>query len=224
VLGSSFSDSNEIKISRPKTAIILAAGKTTPVLSALFGKTSSAMIPVNGRPIIHWSVRYLREFGIERVVVGAREEDDRLSRLMAQCFPEAPFCELVFIKEDRGAGYSLLCCLKSLPLTEPVLVVLGDTLFQFPTGSDEFFSSSFVMVSPVEDSLRWCLAEVDAAQRVLGLIDKPADNPNQWPALIGVYYLDKPAAAHNRLAELAAIQNNKTLQLSDALAPYVVVP
>ena len=34
---------------RPKTAVVLAAGKTTPALGALFGKTSSAMIPVNGR-------------------------------------------------------------------------------------------------------------------------------------------------------------------------------
>src|ERR1700759_2473807 len=100
---------------RPKTAIVLAAGVATPSLRALFGKTSSAMIPVNGRPIIHWSVRHLRELGIERVVVAAREDDDRLAKLLQQCFRDGPQCELAVITEDRGPGFSLLCCLEKIP-------------------------------------------------------------------------------------------------------------
>ena len=124
---------------RPKTAVVLAAGKTSPTLGALFGKTSSAMIPVNGRPIIHWSVRYLRDLGIERVVVAAREDDDRLAKLLVQCFPDGPRCEIELITEDRGPGFSLLGCLQRLASDEPVLVVLGDTLFQLPEAGDALF-------------------------------------------------------------------------------------
>lgn len=206
---------------RPKTAVVLAAGKTTPALGALFGKTSSAMIPVNGRPIIHWSVRHLRDLGFDRVIVAAREDDDRLAKLLAQCFPDGPACEITVITEDRGPGFSLLCCLQKLAGNEPVLVVLGDTLFQLPEGGDALFSSSFVLTSPVEDSLRWCLAEVGPDKGVRFLTDKPAENPGQWPALIGVYYLDNPAPARDRLIELAANQEPRSLQLSDALNPYV---
>ncbi len=61
----------------PKTvcesAIILAAGRVPPSLSTIFGQTSSAMIPVNGRPTIHWLLTYLHEIGIKRVVLGLRD-------------------------------------------------------------------------------------------------------------------------------------------------------
>jgi dTDP-glucose pyrophosphorylase len=206
---------------RPKTAVVLAAGKTTPALGALFGKTSSAMIPVNGRPIIHWSVRHLGGFGIERIVVAVREDDDRLTQLLTQCFPDGPGCEIVPITEDRGPGFSLLCCLRRLKASEPVLIVLGDTLFQFPAETDALFSLPFVLTSPVEESFRWCLAETDGAGKVLSLLDKPAQNPGDWPALIGVYFLDSSASACARLSELAGGPEVRSLQLSDALEPYV---
>ena len=69
--------------------------------------------------------------------------------------------------------------------------------------------------------MRWCLAEVDADKKVDSLADKPAENPGQWPALIGVYYLDTPSPARDRLAELAAKKEARALQLSDALNPYI---
>jgi dTDP-glucose pyrophosphorylase len=207
-------------VSSPRTAVVLAAGKTTPALGALFGRTSSAMIPVNGRPIIHWSMRYLRELGIERVVVAGREDDDRLGKLLSQCFQNGPACEVVPISEDRGPGFSLLCCLEKLAADEPVLIVLGDTLFQLPALGKEIFSTPFVLTSPVEESARWCLAEIDSGQVVHSLVNKVPENPGQWPALIGVYYLDTPAPARQRLATLAETET-LSIQLSDALDPYI---
>ena len=55
---------------KPNTAIILAAGSPLAALGAIFGRTSSAMVPVNGRPIIHWLLSYLRKEGITRIVLG----------------------------------------------------------------------------------------------------------------------------------------------------------
>jgi dTDP-glucose pyrophosphorylase len=206
-------------VQSPRTAVVLAAGKTTPALGALFGKTSSAMIPVNGRPIIHWSMRYLRELGIEKVVVAAREEDDRLAKLLTQCFPNGPECEIVPISQDRGPGFSLLCCLERLVPGEPVLIVLGDTLFQLPA-LDGLFSSPFVLTSPIEESARWCLAEVDGDNHVRSLVDKVPVNPGDWPALIGVYYLDTADPARERLGEISDT-DTRSIQLSDALEPYI---
>jgi dTDP-glucose pyrophosphorylase len=205
---------------RPANAIVLAAGKTPPALFPLFGRTSPAMIPVNGRPIIHWLVRYLHELEIAHVVVAIREEDDRLARLLSQCFREGPTCEQAPITEDRGPGFSLLYCLRRLKPEEPVLVVLGDTLFQMPKDEGGLFSSPFVLTAPVEDAARWCLAEVDATRTVRALSDKPAENPGRWPALVGVYYFDTAAAARDALEKLAK-ETTGALQLSDALKPYV---
>jgi dTDP-glucose pyrophosphorylase len=164
-------------------------------------------------------VSYLRDLGVKKVVVAAREEDDRLEKLLAQCFHDGPACEIALITENRGPGFSLLCCLQRIDPQKPVLVVLGDTLFRLPADETPF-TSPFVLTSPVEDSARWCLAEVEGENAVRSLADKPAQNPGHWPALIGVYFFDRPELALQRLSELAAT-NKRSLEMSDALAPYV---
>jgi len=115
-----------------RTAIVLAAGDVPTSLRPFVGRTCAAMLPVNGRPIIHWSLQYLREQGIRRVIVGVRSTETRLPRFLKQTFGSQ--LELVFapVTEDRGPGFTLLACLRQLAPAESCLVVLGDTLFQFP--------------------------------------------------------------------------------------------
>jgi hypothetical protein len=99
------------------------------------------------------------------------------------------------------------------------LIVLGDTLFQLPA-LDGIFSSPFVLTSPIEESARWCLAEVDGDNHVRSLVDKVPVNPGDWPALIGVYYLDTADPARERLGEISDT-DPRSIQLSDALEPYI---
>jgi len=69
-----------------RTAIVLAAGDVPTSLRPFVGRTCAAMLPVNGRPIIHWSLQYLREQGIRRVIVGVRSTETRLPRFLKQTF------------------------------------------------------------------------------------------------------------------------------------------
>jgi dTDP-glucose pyrophosphorylase len=203
-----------------QTAIVLAAGNPSPALGAIFRHTSSAMVPVNGRPIIHWLLNYLRKEGIKRVVLGLRHTETRLPRFVQQAFGRIQQITCVPVAEDLGPGYTLLKCLEELKPGEPCLVVLGDTLFEFTPETRARFDESFVLTSQVEDAARWCLAEVGAANRVVNLADKPAENPDGWPALVGVYYLRDSAPARRALeSELA--RRRGSLQLRHALMPYI---
>src|SRR5581483_2520300 len=102
---------------------------------------------------------------------------------------------------------------------EPCLVVLGDTIFEFSKERRESFEESFVLTAPVEEAARWCLADV-ASGSVRQLADKPAKNPGQWPALIGVYFLRDPQPARASL-EAALKDGSGSLQLRHALQPYI---
>jgi dTDP-glucose pyrophosphorylase len=204
----------------PETAIILAAGSVPPALSAVFGRTSSAMVPINGRPTIHWILSYLHEIGIRRVILGLRDSEIRLPKFVRQTFGRIQEISYEPISEDRGPGYTLLKCLERLAEGEACLIVLGDTVFQFPKEPRVCFDESFVLTAPVQDASRWCLAEVGEGARVKALADKPESNPDSWPALIGVYFLHSCTPAISALQELCKTGAG-SLQLRHALEPYI---
>lgn len=205
------------------TAIILAAGELPEAMQAAFGRTSPAMLPVNGRPIIHWSLSYLRGIGMRRVILVVRKAEHRLKRFVMHCFGSV--MEIVFAEpaEDRGPGGSLACGLEHVASREAVLVVLGDTLFSLPP-LGERAAGSFVLTSPVADASRWCLAGEDDTGLVTSLADKPAQNPGvpgkEWPALVGVYHLADPEPAREALAR-GLSEPGTSVQLRHALAPYI---
>jgi dTDP-glucose pyrophosphorylase len=204
----------------PRTAIILAAGGVPASLRPFVGRTCAALLPVNGRPIIHWSLQYLREQGFRRVIVGLRDTETRLPRFLKQTFGSQLELEFAPVSEDRGPGFTLLNCLRRLAPGESALVVLGDTLFQFSDAVKRDFTRSFVLTNPVADANRWCLAHVGSDRRVTALADKPEQNPGDWPALIGVYFLRDAGPARDSL-ERELAQGTRSLQLRHALDPYI---
>lgn len=95
-------------------AIVLAAGDVPASLRPFVGRSCAALLPINGRPIIHWSLQYLREQGFRRVIVGIRGLEARLPRFLQQSFGSQLEIEIVPVNEDRGPGFTLLSCLRRL--------------------------------------------------------------------------------------------------------------
>lgn len=204
----------------PNTAVILAAGEPPAALGSIFGRTSSAMVPVNGRPTIHWLLRYLHQLGIRQIVFGLRHSETRLRRFVEQAFGRIEEITFVPVEKDLGPGFTLLECLNKIEKNASCLVVLGDTLFEFSSETRHRFNESFVLTAPVQDASRWCLAKVDRAGFIKTLADKPAKNPDGWPALVGVYHFANAELARRALkAGLDA--GARSLQLRHALEPYI---
>lgn len=211
------------KVKSPKkigTAVVLAAGVPPAALGSIFGRTSSAMVPINGRPTIHWLLHYLHEQGVTRVVLGMRHTEIRLPRFVQQAFGKIQEIVCVPVKEDLGPGFTLLECLKRLGKNESCLVVLGDTLFEFFEKTRGKLGENFVLTAPVQDATRWCLAEVNAAHVVKNLADKPQKNPDGWPALVGVYHL-RDCEPARRALQSTLDSGAPSLQLRHALQPYI---
>jgi len=206
--------------SKLRTAVILAAGAPPAALGSIFGRTSSAMVPVNGRPTIHWLLHYLHEMDVNRIVLGLRRTETRLPRFVQQAFGRIQHITVVPIDKDLGPGFTLLECLKEVEADQPCLVVLGDTLFEFSPDTTVAFDENFVLTAPVQDTTRWCLASVDRSRQVKILADKPAKNPGNWPALVGVYHFRDTQPARDAL-QSALNTGTRSLQLRHALQPYI---
>ncbi len=144
--------------------------------------------------------------------------------MFVEDFVECSFgqdCDISFIvpSSDGGLGQTVLDLAEQAE-GESALIVLGDTHFQFADPEILLADNPTVLVQPVQDSYRWCTAEMDDQGTVTALHDKEHDLPGTVEALIGVYYFPQlnelrdavreavgQAASANRRTEMADILN-----------------
>ena len=201
------------------TVLIPAAGRVPEGLLALSNISCPAMIPVGGRPVIHWTISYLRSLGLRRFVIAVARRG-----MFVEDFVDCAFgqdCDVRFVtpSRDGGVGRTVMELAEGVD-TRAALVVLGDTHFQFadPDLLSRGGAQPFVLTHPVEDSYRWCVAESGADGTIRRLRDKEPGLARPLDALIGVYHFpdvsalqraarDTVAAAEaaGRRAELAGI-------------------
>ena len=167
--------------------LIPAAGRVAEGVLALSNIGCPAMMPVAGRPVIHWTLKYLRSLGLRRFIIAVSRRG-----MFVEDFVECSFgqdCDISFLapSTDAGVGGTLLELSEQAEGTS-ALVVLGDTHFRFADPEVLLRDEAAVLVQTVEDSYRWCTAESDAQGIVTELHDKVAGLPGPLQALVGVYY------------------------------------
>jgi dTDP-glucose pyrophosphorylase len=193
---------------RPADTVVLipAAGRVAEGVMALSNIGCPAMVPVAGRPVIYWTLSYLRSLGLRRFVIAVSRRG-----MFVEDFVECTFghdCDISFIvpSADGGVGRTVLE-LAEQATGSGALVVLGDTHFQFADPAILARDEAAVLVQNVDDSYRWCVAQTDAQGLVTALRDKEPDLSGPLPALIGVYYF--PSLAELRAAAGAAVAESE---------------
>jgi len=189
--------------------LIPAAGRVAEGVMALSNIGCPAMVPVAGRPVIHWTLSYLRSLGLRRFVIAVSRRD-----MFVEDFVECSFgedCQISFIvpRADGGVGQTVLE-LAVHAEGEAALVVLGDTHFQFADPTLLLRDEAAVLVENVEDSYRWCIAETNAQGFVTALRDKEPNLPGPLQALIGVYYF--PQLSELRTAARTAVAQSERVE------------
>ena len=201
------------------TAVILAAGEIPVGLRPVCGKSCISMVPLNGRPLIYWIIKYLKNCGIRKFVIAVRQKDSFLEQFVSCLFNGSIQTQFVIPDKDLGPAYSLYYASQSVD-TPKGLVVLGDTFFKFTSPKQALCEESFILYDNVEDSSPWCMVEEENNQ-VLSFYDKPKENHQlkTSKALIGVYGFNKWNKLQQSLNELC--QNTKdNKELSEILDHY----
>lgn len=198
--------------------VIPAAGKTSSKLLPISSDISNSMIPINGQPIIKWIIDELLEQGLENVKIAVSNKDKQLSIYVADIYRKRANIELLQIENTTGLADTLYQVIKTIKSDNPLLIVLGDTIFKEKLK----FDYDWVKYAKVDESFRWCLVELDKNNYVQKYIDKPDNYKTPAKALVGLYFLKNKKTFQNALRYV--VKNKITIkqktQISSALEIY----
>ncbi len=121
-------------------------------------------------------------------------------------------------KNPQGLGEAISLCLPFLADDEPVLIILGDTLFDADLSFLKSERENVLMTREVADPRRFGVAVTDSSGYVTELVEKPETFVSN-EALVGIYYIADVAALRKSLERLIRddIRNRGEFQLTDAL-------
>jgi NDP-sugar pyrophosphorylase family protein len=90
------------------TVLIPAAGRVPEGLLSLSNIACPAMIPVGGRPVIHWTLSYLRSLGLRRFVIAVARRGMFVEDFVDCAFGQDSEIRFVTPSRDGGVGRTVM--------------------------------------------------------------------------------------------------------------------
>ncbi|MCI0707795.1 MAG: NTP transferase domain-containing protein [Ignavibacteriae bacterium] len=172
------------------------------------------LLNVAGKPIIGHILDRLIENGFNEVTVIIGYLGDKIRDYILKDYSiKVDFVE----QEERlGLGHAIYLSRHTFS-RDPILIVLGDTIFDvdFKTFTRGEFSS--IGVREVEDPRRFGVAETKDGF-ISRLVEKP-DKPTSNLAVVGLYYIKHPEKLVENLKDMIkrSVKTRNEFQLTDAL-------
>ena len=195
-------------------AIIPAAGIGTR-LRPHTHTAPKALLHVAGKPILGHIIDELIAYNVREIVFIVGFLGDKIVDYVTSNYNiKSSFIEQ---KELKGLGYAIYLA-KEHFIDEPVLIILGDTIFDLNLHDVIESDYDSIGIKKVDVPRRFGIAETDGGF-VTRLVEKP-ENPTSNLALTGLYYIKSTDLFSRSLEELIAknIMTRGEYQLTDALA------
>ena len=192
-------------------AIIPVAGHGTRLEPHTL-KLQKCLLPVGGKPVLEHILDRITNAGITDVTLIIGHLGEQVVDFCSS-YPNANFT-FVEQKERLGLGHAIYQGLDAID--EPLLIVLGDSIFELDYNRFLLSNNSTIGVATVPDPKRFGIVEL-AGNRISNVWEKP-DNPPSNLALIGIYYISSQLELSLSIEHL--IENNirtkNEYQLTDA--------
>ena len=175
------------------------------------------LLPVGGKTIIDWIVAdTLPLKATESIfITGYKAEaiDDYLKGK-----PEWGRTRTVLQNDPQGLGQAISLALPYVEDNEPILIILGDTLFKADIQALANATENILYTYKVEDPRRFGVAVTDNEGRIERLVEKPQEFVSD-EALVGIYYIKDVKELKKSLQYLMGnnIRTRGEFQLTDAL-------
>ncbi len=198
----------------PMRAIIPVAGVGSRLRPHTFA-LPKVLLNVAGKPILGHILDKIVGEGIHEGTIVVGLMGDKIREYVSQAYP-AFHAEYVEQEERLGLGHAIYISRHTIG-TEPILIILGDTIFDVDLTPVLKGRSTAIGVKAVEDPRRFGVAEVENG-RITKLVEKP-EKPATNLAVVGLYYVRNPKLLAECLDDLVA-RDRRTkgeYQLTDAL-------
>ncbi|MEO6832056.1 MAG: sugar phosphate nucleotidyltransferase [Chitinophagaceae bacterium] len=171
-------------------AIIPVAGAGTK-LRPLTYTQPKALIPMAGKTILSVIIDQLRDAGITEFVFVIGYLGEKIQHYLERQYPNLNYT-LITQTDRKGTGHAIWLTRKAIG-DEEILIVLGDTIFDYNVQDIVVSDTSMIGVKKVDDPRSFGVAELDEKDRVLRVVEKPLI-PRSNMAMVGVYFVKESAA------------------------------
>lgn len=146
-----------------------------------------SLIPVAGKPILGHIVDGLKQAGVNEFVFIIGYLGDKIEQYISENHKD---CRSSFVIQTlgKGIGHAIWLARDEFADDEPVLIVLGDTIFEADLKPVLQGNHSSLGVKKVDDPRQFGVAELDEAGNIVRLAEKPSI-PRSNLALVGLYFI-----------------------------------
>ncbi|MBO8142155.1 MAG: NTP transferase domain-containing protein [Firmicutes bacterium] len=179
-----------------------------------------ALVHVAGKPILGHILDRLLPAGVDEVVLIVGQWGDRIADYVRRAYPRLRV-SAVEQAEQKGLGHAVYMARQAVQPDEPVLIVLGDTIFQADLARAITGDKSAIGVRRVPNPSQFGVVEVEGG-RVRRLVEKPAQ-PATDLAIVGIYYIRRAGVLFSCLDETISgdVRVKGEYQLTDGLQRMV---
>lgn len=181
--------------------------------------TPKALVHVAGKPILGHILDALLPVGVDEVVLVVGHLGNKIVEYVQSSYPLR--VHVVEQSEPKGLGHAIYLARQAVDVPEPVLIVLGDTVFQADLKGALARGTSLLGVAEVPNPQNFGVVEAESG-RVVRLVEKPAQ-PKTNLAIVGVYYLKDSGRLFAALDKIVrgGVRTRGEIQLTDALQKMV---
>jgi glucose-1-phosphate thymidylyltransferase len=172
------------------------------------------LLNVAGKPIIGHILDRLVENGIDEASIIIGYLGDKIKEYVESNYR----MRLSFIEQEerQGLGQAIYSARETFG-SDPILIILGDTIFEFDLSGLLKSEHSAIGLKEVKDPRRFGVAAIQDGY-VEKLLEKPEKPPTNL-AVVGLYYIKNPRLLTDSLGQIISrgIRTKGEFQLTDAL-------
>ena len=195
-------------------AIIPVAGVGTRLRPHTY-TLPKVLINVAGKPILGHILDAIIKQGIDETTIVT----GYMGKLVQEYVQKNYKIDVSFVpqRDSLGLGHAIWMA-KDTFGDEPIIIILGDTIFDVDISLASKSSYSSIGVKPVDDPRRFGVVELKDGRYITRFVEKPEKYVSNL-AIVGIYYIANPKLLKECLNELITknIKTRDEFQLTDAL-------
>jgi glucose-1-phosphate thymidylyltransferase len=175
------------------------------------------LLPVAGKTILDWIVEDSLGLKPSETIFITGYKADAVDSFLKQR-PSWGATRTVLQSNPQGLGEAISLSLPYVDDNEPMLIILGDTLFEADLSILNNMDENVLYTYKVEDPRRFGVAVTDSTGRISRLVEKPQEFVSD-EAIVGIYYIKDTKVLKESLKYLMDnnIRTKNEFQLTDAL-------